>query len=199
MPDQPTRGEPAWRAKLRGSWLGNLVVIGVTALAIGIGWWVMRPDPAENQVSDVEVAGVQPAPQVGEAAPGFTATATNGEEVSLDALSGRPVWLVFMATWCSACRAEMPDVPAASEAAGPDGVEVIAIFVGEGASVIGPYANRLGLTMTQVPDVATDLSAAYGVMGVPAHYFIDGDGIVQHTWVGVLSPTQMDEAITTSR
>ena len=195
MPDQPTTGEPAWRAKLRGSWLGNLVVIGVTALAIGIGWWVMRPDPAENQVSDVEVAGVQPAPRPGEDAPGFTATSLAGDEVSLDALGGRGVWLVFMATWCSACRAEMPDVQAAHEAAGPDGVKVIAVFVGEGAAVIGPYANRLGLTMPQVPDVATDLSAAYGVQGVPAHYFVDAAGVVQHSWVGVLSPTQIDQAL----
>ncbi len=53
------------------------------------------------------------------------------------------------------------------------------------------------MTFTQVPDPQTKLAAAYGVMGVPALFFIDASGVVRHTWVGVLSPTQMDEAITT--
>ena len=177
MPDQPTTGEPAWRAKLRGSWLGNLVVIGVTALAIGIGWWVMRPDPAENQVSDVEVAGVQPAPQVGEVAPGFTATATNGEEVSLVALSGRPVWLVFMATWCSACRAEMPDVQAASEALQKDmeartgaamrwmaltetnAVRTLAVILSSDPSVEEEFKDPMAATSAQISEVQKSLES----------------------------------------
>lgn len=192
-----------WRARVRGSRFGSVIVLGITTLAVLLGvWLVMRPDAGEDAaaaVSQVEVQGVASAPRVGEVAPGFVATALDGSEVSLDALRGRPVWLVFVATWCSGCRAEMPDVQAAHEAAGPQGVQVVAVYVGEGPSVVGGYVDRLGLTFTQVPDPQTKLAAAYGVMGVPAHFFIDASGVVRHTWVGVLSPTQMDEAITTSR
>lgn len=192
-----------WRARVRGSRFGSVIVLGITTLAVLLGvWLVMRPDASEDAaaaVSQVEVQGVASAPRVGEVAPGFVATALDGSEVSLDALRGRPVWLVFVATWCSGCRAEMPDVQAAHEAAGPQGVQVVAVYVGEGPSVVGGYVDRLGLTFTQVPDPQTKLAAAYGVMGVPAHFFIDASGVVRHTWVGVLSPTQMDEAITTSR
>ena len=190
-----------WRARVRGSRFGSVIVLGITTLAVLLGvWLVMRPDAGEDAaaaVSQVEVQGVASAPRVGEVAPGFVATALDGSEVSLDALRGRPVWLVFVATWCSGCRAEMPDVQAAHEAAGPQGVQVVAVYVGEGPSVVGGYVDRLGLTFTQVPDPQTKLAAAYGVMGVPAHFFIDASGVVRHTWVGVLSPTQMDEAITT--
>ena len=190
-----------WRARVRGSRFGSVIVLGITTLAVLLGvWLVMRPDASEDAaaaVSQVEVQGVASAPRVGEVAPGFVATALDGSEVSLDALRGRPVWLVFVATWCSGCRAEMPDVQAAHEAAGPQGVQVVAVYVGEGPSVVGGYVDRLGLTFTQVPDPQTKLAAAYGEMGVPAHFFIDASGVVRHTWVGVLSPTQMDEAITT--
>ena len=190
-----------WRARVRGSRFGSVIVLGITTLAVLLGvWLVMRPDASEDAaaaVSQVEVQGVASAPRVGEVAPGFVATALDGSEVSLDALRGRPVWLVFVATWCSGCRAEMPDVQAAHEAGGPQGVQVVAVYVGEGPSVVGGYVDRLGLTFTQVPDPQTKLAAAYGVMGVPAHFFIDASGVVRHTWVGVLSPTQMDEAITT--
>ena len=196
-------GGSDWRARVRGSRFGSVIVLGITTLAVLLGvWLVMRPGAGQDAaaaVSQVEVQGVGCAPRVGEVAPGFVATTLDGSEVSLDALRGRPVWLVFVATWCSGCRAEMPDVQAAHEAAGPQGVQVVAVYVGEGPSVVGGYVDRLGLTFTQVPDPQTKLAAAYGVMGVPAHFFIDADGVVRHTWVGVLSPTQMDEAITTSR
>lgn len=198
MSDQ--RVEPAWRARVRGSWLGNLIVIGVTALAIAVGAWVVMRPAADQEdggsgVSQVEVDGVVAAPVAGDVAPGFVATTLEGEQIGLDELRGRPVWLLFVATWCSGCRAEMPDVQAAHEASGQDGVEVVAVYVGEGPSVVQEYSGRLGLSFAQIPDARSQLAAAYGVRGVPSHYFIDADGIVQHTWVGVLSPDQIDESL----
>lgn len=192
--------DPDWRARIRGSRYGTLIVLLVTALAVGLGVWIVNgPDEGDEEgggaVSQVDVQGVAAAPKVGDQAPGFTASTLDGEEISLDALGGRPVWLLFVATWCSGCRAEMPDVQAAHEAAGAEGVEVVAVYVGERGSVVEPYAQRLGLTFDQIPDSDTKLAAAYGIMGVPAHYFIDADGVIQHTWVGVLSPTQIEEAL----
>lgn len=188
-----------WRARIRGSRLGNFVVIGITALAVGVGvWFVQRPSAEEQAggaISQVEVDGATAAPRVGDAAPAFTASALDGDEVGVGS-AGKPVWLLFVATWCSGCRAEMPDVQAAHEAVGDD-VDVVAVYVGESASVVQPYVDRLGLTFTQVTDSRTQLAAAYGVMGVPAHYFIDADGVLQHSWVGVLSPSQIDEALAT--
>lgn len=187
-------GEQDWPAQVRRSRFGSLIVLLVTVLAVGIGaWLVMRPGTGE--ISQVDVQDALAAPRVGDRAPDFTATTLEGGEVSLEAMRGRPVWLVFMATWCSGCRAETPDVQAAHEQAGDDGVQVVAIYVGESSTVVGQYAERLGLTFTQVPDPQTQLSAAYGVMGVPAHYFIDSSGIVQQTRVGALSFQQISEAI----
>jgi hypothetical protein len=33
-------------------------------------------------------------------------------------------------------------------------------------------------------------------MGVPAHFFLDSAGVVQETRIGVLSPDQIDQAVT---
>lgn len=191
---------PDWRARVRGSRLGNVLVIAITALAVAIGVWLVNRPAADDQdaggaVSQVDVDGAVTAPQVGDRAPGFNATALDGSEVQVGN-SGRPTWLLFVATWCSGCRAEMPDVQAAHELVGDD-VDVVAVYVGETRSVVEPYVGRLGLTFAQVPDSRTEIAAGYGVMGVPAHYFIDAQGVVQHTWVGVLSPDQIDEALAT--
>lgn len=197
MPEPVAIAEPDWRARIRGSRLGNLTVLAVTALAVLIGsWLVMRPgdEAAPVAVSKVDVPGAAAAPVVGDQAPGFTATDLNGASVSLDGLRGRPVWLVFMATWCTGCRAEVPDVQGFHEQSG-DEVEVIAVYVGEPATAVQPFADRLGLSFTQLPDGQTTLSSAYGVMGVPAHFFLDSAGVVQETRIGVLSPDQIDQAV----
>ena len=190
MPEPPTVAEPDWRARLRGSRMGNVVVLGVTALAVVIGaWLVMRPGDQTGSAGESSAVS-----KVGQPAPGFTATALDGSQISLDELHGRPVWLVFMATWCTACRAEIPDVEAFHEQSGDD-VAVIAVYVGESGSAVQPYAERLGLSFTQLPDEQTALARAYGVLGVPAHYFVDPDGVVRETRVGVLSPDQIDQAV----
>lgn len=199
MPEPSTMAEAGWRARVRGSRVGNLVVLGITALAVLIGAWLVMggSDDGEDAavaVSKVDVQSAGAAPVVGEPAPGFTATTLDGAQISLDQLRGRPVWLVFMATWCTACRAEIPDVQAFHQQAGDD-VEIIAVYVGESDSVVQPYVERLGLSFTQLPDPQTSLASAYGVLGVPAHYFVGPDGLLRETRVGMLSPDQIDEAV----
>lgn len=190
MPDRD------WRAGLRGSGLGNVVVILITVVAIALAWFVIRPDPA-NDVTDVRLS--EGAPKVGEQAPDFTTQSVTGEEVSLSGLSGRPVWLLFMATWCSGCRAEMPDVQKAHEVAGDDGVQVVVVFAGEGTDTVVPYSERLGLTMTRVTDAGSRLADAYGVSAMPVHFFLDADGVVRFVNVGSMSAARIEEALETVR
>ena len=43
-------------------------------------------------------------------APGFTLKNADGEEVSLSAYEGKIVMLEWFTTWCSKCRAALPEV-----------------------------------------------------------------------------------------
>ncbi|MDO4901743.1 redoxin domain-containing protein [Actinomyces sp.] len=195
--------EPAWRAGVRGSRFGQVAVLIVAAFAIAIAaWWAVAPDdagPAQAEiavVTEVDVEGVGSAPVVGQKAPAITAADLDSREVVLepDAMEGRPVWLMFVATWCTGCRTEMPDVQAAA-ADYEDDVEVIVVYVGEDAAAVNSYSERVGNEFTQVPDRSQVISAAYGIMGVPSHFFIGADGVVQQVHVGLLNPEQMNEAL----
>lgn len=206
-PEPETRAddpdEPAWRTGIRGSRFGQVAVMIVAAFAIAIAaWWAVKPDdagPAQAEiavVTEVDVAGADRAPVAGQRAPGFTATDLDSQEVVLDAdaMEGRPVWLMFVATWCTGCRTEMPDVQAAAADYGDD-VEVIVVYVGEDAAAVSAYSERVGNDFTQVPDRSQAISAAYGIMGVPSHFFIGADGVVEQVQVGLLTPEQMDESL----
>ena len=46
--------------------------------------------------------------RVGEMAPDFTITLTDGKQVTLSSLRGKVVMLQFTASWCGVCRKEMP-------------------------------------------------------------------------------------------
>lgn len=102
----------------------------------------------------------------------------------LSELKGKPVWLNFGATWCTACRAEAPDVQAVYDKAKANGTVVLGLYLDEDDATISSYAQRLGLTYPQANDPGTAISSRYRTVGIPTHFFIDSDGVLRQVIVG---------------
>ncbi|WP_159813636.1 TlpA family protein disulfide reductase [Actinomyces sp. zg328] len=183
-------------------WLSNILVLAVATALILSGVWLTgswRTQGSAAPASGQGDGGVTmlstgaprgAAPQVGQEAPAFKATDINGAPVDLTDLRGRPVWLLFGATWCTDCRTEAPDVQAISQEYG-DQLAIIAVHVQDKTQTVADYVQRLGLTYTTVVDTDDAISSAYGVYGIPAHWFINADGTIAATRVGAMSPDQM--------
>lgn len=75
-----------------------LVTIGIIGLLFGASAYAQqsKPDAAGYIV------------KVGDEAPDFEMTLTNGQKVRLSDLRGKVVMLQFTASWCGVCRKEMP-------------------------------------------------------------------------------------------
>ncbi len=135
--DTATRPRQGWQERMRGSRLGTLVVLVVTAAVVmGGAFLVTRSDRAAAGTTAVAVPlndGIA-APKVGAAAQDFTATTVDGTKVSLSDYKGRPVWLTFGASWCTACQAEAPDIEAAYKQFAPEGVVVLQVNISEDAA-----------------------------------------------------------------
>ncbi|GAA1398943.1 TlpA disulfide reductase family protein [Luteococcus peritonei] len=196
--------EQDWRARTRNSKGGSALVLLLTlALVLG-GAWLMENRKQDKgtdasgggaAAASVELSGDQTgsAPEIGQPAPDFTAMTMDGKKVRLSELKGHPVWITFGATWCTACRAEAPDIEQAWKGAQPKGTQILAVFIKEDAATVRTYANRLGLSFPMISDPETTIASRYRSIGIPSHFFIDSDGILRASYVGGLTAEKMDE------
>ena len=204
--DEPTTAGRARSSSVdgrRGSLYRNLLVLAVTTLAVLAGVWatsIWRSDHAPAQAGelggsasavDVPESG-GPAPEIGAQAPHFSASTLDGGTFDLADTGNRPVWLIFNATWCANCRAEIPDVEEMYERFG-DEIAIVSVFLSDTPSAVLNYRSALQLTHAQVVDPSSEIGALYRVMGVPSHYFISVDGTLQDIEVGVLGLAAMEE------
>lgn len=194
MSDPETGAREPVEERPKGTRWRTLLVVGLTAVLLGGGgWWVTRPaaDAATAAGAGVPAA----APVVGGPAPPLAAVDVEGRTVTLDELRGRPVWVTFGASWCAPCRVEAPDIQAAYAAGSAEGVQVVAVYLGEEAEAVRQFAQTLGLTYTHIPDPARELAAAWGVRGIPVHYFLDAAGTVRAIHVGIVGPDRIGELL----
>lgn len=135
------------------------------------------------------VAQLRRAGQVGDEdaprtpAPDFVVTdLTTGRAVRLADLRGKPAILNFWATWCSVCRADLPDLDALWRRSGGR-FHVLAISA-EAPPTLRAYVRDHGLTVPVLADPGGRAQQAYGVEAFPTLVILDADGRRVHGFAG---------------
>jgi peroxiredoxin len=129
---------------------------------------------------------------VGFAAPDFSLTAIDGEEIKLSSFHGRPVMINFWATWCGPCIAEMPVLETRYEQYRPDLV-ILAISADEPGDKVREFVDEKGLTFSVLLDPGSHTQDLYHIDAFPTSFFVDGDGIIQAEYIGSLTENQLDQ------
>jgi cytochrome c biogenesis protein CcmG, thiol:disulfide interchange protein DsbE len=192
-PGEGTAGPRDLRERIRSSRFGTVVVLLVTAALVAGGAWAIngrRTDAASaagTTVVSLPGTSTVPPPKVGAAAQGFTLTTVDGTTVSLDQYRGKAVWIVFGASWCAACQAEVADVQAAYEKYGPKGLVVLGVNINEGQDAVRSYAARVGTSYPVGADDQSAIADAYRVSAIPAHFFVDRTGVLREVRQGGVS------------
>lgn len=146
----------------------------------------------DGETGPVEVSGALPPlpgdpgagdPAVGEAAPTVAGYGYDGGEVAVGDGGEVAELVVFLAHWCPACQAELPELVAAAEAGDLDHVDVtvVATAVTPGRDEYPPseWLAREGWDGTVLRDNGdSDAFAAYGLSAFPSTVLIDTDGRV---------------------
>lgn len=118
------------------------------------------------------------------AAPGFDLADTSGKAVSLSDFRGRPVILSFWATWCPACKEELPVLDRLYRRYKNQGLMVLAVSIDEGGrKAVLPYLASHPLSFpVLLGDEKT--SRRYGVAGLPVLFIVGPDGRVVRKYQG---------------
>ena len=118
--------------------------------------------------------------KVGEKAPDFTVTLTDGKQVNLSTLRGKVEMLQFTASWCGVCRKEMPFIEKdiwLKHKNNPN-FALIGIDRDEPLDKVLAFAKATGVTYPLGLDPGADIFAKYALRdsGITRNVLIDRDG-----------------------
>jgi cytochrome c biogenesis protein CcmG, thiol:disulfide interchange protein DsbE len=137
-------------------------------------------------VAGIAVSACVPAdnagpPQVGQPARDYGAMTLDGQEVTLASLRGEVVLLNLWATWCTPCRMETPYLQEIFEEHEAEGFRIVGISMdtGDAAEDVAMFVEEYGVTYTILHDPQMVGMELYQVLGLPATFLIDREGILR--------------------
>jgi cytochrome c biogenesis protein CcmG/thiol:disulfide interchange protein DsbE len=140
--------------------------MAITFLALALAW------PAYGQV-----------PGVGDVAPAFTLTTTDGSSLNSEEIRKKePILLVFWATWCSVCRREIRDLKKIYAAYESAGIRFLAIniAVNDSTAKVRRFMKRYKVTYPVSFDEGSRVTSDFGIQGTPTTIVVDKKGIIRY-------------------
>jgi peroxiredoxin len=137
------------------------------------------------------------APALG-AAPDFTLSTPQGEEVTLSKVGADVVVLNFWFTTCPPCRAEIPELSAWSQAHPETPLYGVSTDVGMPPGRLQAAAQQLGIRYPVLHDVRAEVADEYGVDVFPTTLVLRHGEIVQAR-VGAIDRQTLDQMVAAAR
>ncbi len=170
----------------------------LSTLPLGGGPTLTRPSDAGADASGTMVKGVG----IGQSAPDFVAAEDehqplledlDGKPIRLRDFAGKPLWIVFWATWCTPCQEEAADIRASFRAHRDDDLAVLAIDIQEPAAAVREFVRSHELDYRIGLDPTAAVQALYGGLGLPAHFFLDGNRVIRDRYFGQMTRELMEQ------
>ena len=114
----------------------------------------------------------------GTAAPEFVLNDINGNTVKMSQFRGKTVVLIFWASWCPDCRAEVPALKELQAKTDPNKVVFVSISSDRTVEAWKKYVAENDLKGVQLYRDKSKVSEDYHVKWIPSQYVIGPDGKV---------------------
>ena len=165
----------------------------------------MLASPPPSGSSDAS-ADIQENPLQGKMAPGFTLRDTNGRKVSLADYKGKAVIVDFWATWCAPCKVEIPWLEKFHDQYASQGLEILGVSeddldldnkakLAQQKQDIATKAAQMKINYPVLIDDASVSKPYGGVDGLPTTFFIDRNGKVVASTLGLVSRDEIEANI----
>ncbi len=138
---------------------------------------------APRKSSACDTFGVQRF-QTKKEAPAFSLKNLEGKQVTLNDYSGRPLLLFFWASWCPACKEDLPLLEKFFEK-NRGQFEILTVAIdGEKEKRIKSLVKDLQTNLPVLLDKKEAVARTYGVRMIPTAFFINGQGGILGMIVG---------------
>jgi peroxiredoxin len=134
----------------------------------------------------ISCSGEKEPGQLGQAIP-FTLPAVDSVKYNLQDYRDKIVLLHFWADWCPHCRKEFAKLQKASDELEGQGLEILAINVGQDREHVLELKQEYQLTIPLLLDDKKEVAENYGVTGLPTSFFIDSRGKIREKIIGWLT------------
>jgi peroxiredoxin len=134
--------------------------------------------------------------QLGKPAPDFTVVGLSGARLTLSEYRGSPVIVNFFASWCRACRGELPDLKDTADRYRDRGLRLLGVAVRDSDDSVSHMVENLGLSFPVGLDPSGEVAVGrYRVQGLPMTVFVDRQGVVRKIWVGPIGGSSLDRLV----
>jgi peroxiredoxin len=130
-----------------------------------------------------EAFGVQ-ALEMRKDAPLFTLKSLNGTSYSLKDFKGKPVLVLFWATWCPSCCEELPVLDKYFAERQEELVTLLLAIDGEKVKRVRGFTEKNKIKLPILLDEKEKIARSFGVNFIPAAFLIDREGKVIAKIVG---------------
>lgn len=127
---------------------------------------------------------------IGTEASTFTLPGLSGGSVTAPYAKGHPTALVFMASYCGPCRAELPHLISYLRAHPTSSVRVIGVDSGDQRAAARAFVRHDGVPFPVVYDLNSTVASSFQLLAIPDTVFIDAKGRVANVVIGKITPTQ---------
>lgn len=127
--------------------------------------------------------------EIGRLAPAYATVSLEGDSVSLAAERGKVVLLNVWATWCHPCRDEIPQLRAMYEQYRARGLTLVGVSVDSDGNdaTIREFMRDFDMTFPVWRDPDERVSTKFLVVGVPATFLIDREGVLRWRKTGPIA------------
>lgn len=132
-----------------------------------------------NITENLVFAEVETGVDVGQKASPFKLLTVDGKEIELGSFAkDRVTLLVFGATWCPACRHEIPILKEYYSELKDDGLNVLGIDIRESVKKVKSLIEKMQINYPVVLDSDAKVASLYKVVGIPLNIILDKNGVI---------------------
>jgi len=113
----------------------------------------------------------------------FSGTTRTGRDFELETHRGKPVVMIFWASWCGPCMQEIPHINALVKEYG-DGVQIMGINMSEAKAKVYMTQKKMGMNYETVMDPKGEIANAWRVRKLPLMVVVDKAGVIRFRGIG---------------